>query len=194
MGRQRSFDLERAIESATRLFWARGYTGTSLRGLLRVMRIGESSFYHSFGSKRSLYRRCLVHYNATITRRRWEALASEPSVRRGVRRYFEVVLEDLGDPRTPNVCLMAGSLSSDVLSERELRGYVTTEMGQLEEALVERLELGKRRGELPTSFESRVAAQVLVTFLQGLFRVIRTLVDPDQMAAQVETLLAGLGL
>ncbi len=194
MGRHRSFDLDRAVESAMRLFWERGYAGTSLRGLLRAMRIGESSFYHSFGSKRALYRRCLVHYNATVTGRRWAALAAESSVRRGVRRYFEAVLEDLSDERTPNVCLMAGSLSPDVLNQRELRRYITTEMGRLEEALVERLELGKRSGELPTSFESRVAGQVLVTFLQGLFRVIRTLVDRDRMAAQIEALLAGLGL
>ncbi len=194
MGRQRTFDIDRAVARATRLFWARGYGATSLRELLRALGIGESSFYHAFGSKRALYRRCLEHYNETVTRRRWEALAGEASVRRGVRRYFEVVLQDLSDPRTPNVCLMAGSLSAEVLKLEELGDYVRTEMTRLEAALAARLEEAKRGGELAASFESRVAAQVLVTFLQGLFRVMRTLVDRAQMQRQVEALLRGLGL
>lgn len=194
MGRTRTFDYDAAVHRATRLFWAKGYVGASLRELLRVMRIGESSFYHEFGSKAALYRTCLVHYNDTVTRRRWEALAGERSIKRGVRRYFAAVLDDLADPRTPNVCLMAGSLSPDVLSVAETRSYVLGEMRRLHAALIERLEAAKRSKELPRQFNSEVAAQVLVTFLQGLFRVMRTVVDRREMEAQVERLLTGIGL
>lgn len=194
MGRKTTFDVDRAVDRATRLFWARGYSGTSLRDLLGVMRIGESSFYHAFGGKAALYRRCLAHYNDTVTRRRWDALVSERSIRRGVRRYFEAVLDDLDDPRTPNVCLMAGSLARDVLSLRGLRAYVLAEMDRLGDGLVTLFDEAAARGELPRDFDSRTTALVLVTFLQGLFRVMRTLVDRAVMEAQIEQLLAGLRL
>ncbi len=194
MGRKRAFDYDRALDRATRLFWAKGYSNTSLRDLLKVMGIGESSFYNTVKSKRHLYLECLRHYNATITRRRWDALASEASVRRGIRKFFQMVLDDLDDPHTPNVCLMAGSLSADVLGARDLRHYVICEMQALEDALAARLAAARAQGELPRSFKVDVAAQVLVTFLQGLFRVVRVLKDRKEMERQVEAVLSGLGL
>ncbi|MFJ9370703.1 TetR/AcrR family transcriptional regulator [Nocardia sp. NPDC101769] len=194
MGRKRAFDYDDVIERATRLFWAKGYTNTSLAELLEVMGIRESSFYHSMKSKKQLYLECLRHYNDTVTRRRWEALTAEISIRDGVRAYFRAVLEDLDDPAVPNVCLMAGSLSADVLGDDELRDYILTEMRTLETALSERLLLAARTGELPQDFPAEVAAQVVVTFLQGLFRVIRVLDDRARMERQIEALLTGLGL
>lgn len=194
MGRPREFDRAKAIERATRLFWAKGYSNASVRDLMKVMRIGEGSFYNDLVSKKSLYLECLRHYNDTVTRRRWEALIAEASIKRGVRKFFEAVLDDLDDPKTPNVCLMAGSLSAEVLSARDLARYVTTEMQTLEAALVERLDAARESGELAPELDSEVAAQVIVTFLQGLFRVVRVLRSRAEMERQIEALLAGLGL
>src|SRR3974390_3687028 len=103
MGRKRAFDYDDVLERATRLFWSKGYASTSLRDLLEVMGIGESSFYNLVKSKQELYLECLRHYNDTVTRRRWEALTAQTSIRRGVRGFFEAVLDDLDDPKTPNV-------------------------------------------------------------------------------------------
>lgn len=194
MGRKREFNYEQAIARATRVFWAKGYTNTSLRDLLKAMRIGEGSFYHSVKSKKDLYLECLKHYNDTVTRRRWEALAAQPSIKRGIRKYFEAVLDDLDDPKTPNVCLMAGSLASDVLKERDLQRYVLNEMRTLEDALAGRLEAARAGGELKRNFNARLAAQVIVTYLQGFFRVVRVMRKRTDMEQQIEELLQGLGL
>jgi TetR/AcrR family transcriptional regulator, transcriptional repressor for nem operon len=194
MGRQRAFDYDQAIERATRLFWAKGYTNTSLRDLLEVMQIGEGSFYNSVKSKKHLYLECLRHYNDTVTRRRWEALIAEPSVAQGVRAYFTAVLDDLDDPTVPNICLMAASLSTDVLAADDLRDYVVGEVRTLETALVGRLQHGAQTGQLPTDVDADTAAQVVVTYLQGLFRVVRILNSRPQLERQIEVLLTGLGL
>ena len=191
MGRKRTFDYDAVIERATRLFWSKGYASTSVRDLLEVMGIGESSFYNLVTSKQELYLQCLRHYNETVTLRRWQALEAEPSIRDGIRAYFRVVLDDLDDPAVPNVCLMAGSLSADVLGADELRDYVLTEMRQLQAMLSGRL---ARAGELPGRFDAETAAQTIVTYLQGLFRVARILVDRPQLERQIDALLTGLGL
>ncbi len=194
MPRTREFDYERALDQAMRLFWAKGYSNTSMRELLKVMRIGEGSFYNAVGSKKALYLECLKRYNASVTRRRVEALQSEPTVGRGVRRFFRCVLDELDDPKTPRVCLMAGSLSGDVLAERDLERYVLGEMKMFQDAFVARLEQAKASGELPARFPVKATAQVLVTYLQGLFRVIRVLNTRHEVEAQLESLLRGLGL
>jgi TetR/AcrR family transcriptional repressor of nem operon len=158
------------------------------------MKIGEGSFYNSFKSKKHLYLICLKHYHEQVTRRRWEVFLAEPFVRKALRRFFEVVLDDLDDPKVPNVCLMAASLSSDVLSSRDLKKHILEEMQALEDALIQRLQSAKTTGELPQNFNAATAAEVIVTYIQGFYRVIRVLHDRAHMELQIETLLRGLGL
>lgn len=191
---KKQFDPERAVDQAVRLFWARGYSNASLRDLLKVMKIGEGSFYNSFKSKKHLYLLCLKRYHATVTARRFAAFDAAPTAKQAVRRYFAAILDDLDDPRIPNVCLMAGSLSSDVLSARDLKDYIVAEMEALRQILVARLDEAKARGELPAQFDSRNVADIIITYLQGFFRVVRVLRKRAEMERQIESLLVGLGL
>ena len=194
MARPIEFDYGQAIDRATQLFWKKGYSNTSLRDLLKVMGIGEGSFYNAVKSKKRLYLECLKHYNETVSRRRLDALMSGQTAREGVRAFFKTVLDELDDPKTPRVCMLAGSLSGDVLEERALRHTVLADMKAFYGAFTERLQDAKERGELPRSFEPEVAAQVIVTYLQGLFRVIRVLQTRHEIERQIDALLAGLGL
>jgi TetR/AcrR family transcriptional repressor of nem operon len=194
MGRKLEFDYERAIEQATRVFWAKGYSAASMRDLLKAMGIGEGSFYHLFGSKNRLYLDCLNHYNDTVTRRRLEALDAEPSVRKGLRNFFRGLIADLDNPRRPHVCLMARSLSSDVMDEAELGPSVKSGMNLFEERIAARLEKAKSTGDLPSSFQADISAQIIFTFLQGYFRVVKVLKPRAEMWRQIEALLTRLGL
>lgn len=188
------FDYARAVDRATQLFWKNGYSNTSLRELLKVMGIGEGSFYNTFGSKRHLYLECLKHYHETVSRRRLAALLAPASVRAGVRAFFKNVLDELDNPKIPSVCLLAGSLSTDVLTERVLGRTVLGDMKDFSAAFKDRLESAKQTGELPETFDATVGAEILVTFLLGLFRVIRVLQTRPEMERQLEMLLDGLGL
>jgi TetR/AcrR family transcriptional repressor of nem operon len=194
MGRTIEFDYDKAIDKATLLFWKKGYTNASLRELLKVMGIGEGSFYNKVKSKEALYLECLKHYNATVSKRRLDALMSGATAGEGVRAFFKTVLDELDDPKTPSLCLLAGSLSGDVLAERDLRKYVLDEIGAFVGAFEQRLESAKETGELPHSFEPKVAAQTIVTYLQGLFRVFKILQTRAQIEQQIDALLRGLGL
>src|SRR5262249_35912346 len=145
-------------------------------------------------SKERLYLECLRHYNATVGRARVEALLSVPSVKAGLRALIKTVLDQLDDPKNPPLCLMAGSVSADVLQERELRAYVLREMGSFFSLLTERLRAGQATGELPSNLEPDVVVQILGTYLQGLFRTAMVSYDRSQVERQIEVLLTSLGL
>ena len=188
------FDYDRAIDRATQLFWKKGYSRTSLRELLRTMGIGEGSFYNTFRSKKHLFRECLKHYDDTVSRRRLAALLGPATAKQGIRAFFMALLDELDDPNTPSLCLLVGSVSADVLSDRELSRQVRRDMEAFLGAFVRRLRSAREKGELPADFDVEVTAQLILTYLQGMFRVIRVLQNRAQIEQQIESLLSGLGL
>ena len=56
------FDVDVALEQAMRLFWLKGYLGTSVSDLTSAMGINRESFYAAFGSKNDLFCKVLDRY------------------------------------------------------------------------------------------------------------------------------------
>jgi TetR/AcrR family transcriptional regulator, transcriptional repressor for nem operon len=194
MARKIEFDYEQAIGRATQVFWKRGYNNASLRELLTAMDIGEGSFYNLIKSKKELFLLCLANYSDTVGRRRVEPLRSGLTVRESLEAYFTKLLDELDNPRIPRICMLAGSLSNEVLAERDLKRTVLKEMTAFTDFFVECFDDGKSRGELAPDFDSMTAAQTLVTFLQGLFRVYGVLQTRQEVEKQFASLLKAFEL
>src|SRR5260370_40732616 len=140
MARTLEFNYPKALEKATRLFWKLGYAGTSLRPLLKAMGIGEGSFYNTLKSMDHAYLECLKHYHATVGQRRGKAFFSAPTGRAGVRALFNEILNCLDNPRAPSkVCLMAASVTSQVLAKPSLKKFIQQEISNMPEAIIPQL-------------------------------------------------------
>ncbi|MBR0872956.1 TetR/AcrR family transcriptional regulator [Bradyrhizobium tropiciagri] len=195
MTRKIAFDYDRAVDKATRLFWKKGYTETGLRDLLKVMQIGEGSFYNTLKSKKQLYLACLQRYEETVVETRLQALAAAPTAAEGIRAFFRAVLDRLDIPSTPSrLCMLAAMASEDVLVEASLRTRARTSLEALEQLFGERLNQDRDNGALPRSLDPSTTAQVIVTYLQGLWR--RAVVDYDRsrFERQIDAFLTALGL
>lgn len=63
-GRPKHYKDEELIDRAIEAFWLKGYTATSAKDLLKVMDIGQGSFYLSFkGGKKELYKKSLIRFS-----------------------------------------------------------------------------------------------------------------------------------
>jgi TetR/AcrR family transcriptional repressor of nem operon len=194
MGRGIEFDYDKAIDRATRVFWKTGYSNTSLRDLLRAMKIGEGSFYNTVKSKKNLYLECLKHYRATVINERHTALFSQKSAKLGVRALFKTVLDQMDDPKRPGLCLLAGSLSRDVLDEKDLREYIVGESAESGGRFIGLLKSAQESGELPKELDPTAVVQIILTYIQGMSRAAQISYDRQRIERQVEVLLKGLGL
>ena len=83
-GRPRAFDRDAALESATRLFWIKGFGATSISDLTEAMGIGSPSLYAAFGSKEALYAEALRHYGEKNAHFIWSAFQSAETARDAV--------------------------------------------------------------------------------------------------------------
>src|SRR3984893_8054267 len=62
MGRSRSFDIDRALDRALRVFWRKGYEGASLSDLTKAMGVNRPSLYAAFGNKEALFKKAIDRY------------------------------------------------------------------------------------------------------------------------------------
>ncbi len=190
-----AFDYGRALDCAMGLFWRDGYAGTSLRDLLKVMGIGEGSFYNSFKSKKRLYSECLDRYQATEGVKRGRALMSAATASQGIRALFGVMLDCLDDPQTPSrLCMMAAMVSEEVLADPDLRKRIETSMSELQARITERLDRDRSAGVLPLELDSQATAMVIITYAQGIWRMAMVNYDRRRFERQVDIFLTGLRL
>src|SRR5258708_26868235 len=115
---------------------------------------GGGSFYNKLKSMDYAYLECLKHYNTTVGQRRGQAFFSAPTGRAGVRALFNEILNCLDNPRTPSkVCLMAASLTREVLAEPSLKKLVQQEISKMSEAMIARFKAHHQARLLPPYFE-----------------------------------------
>lgn len=194
MPRRIVFDYEHALDQATRLFWKQGYTETGLRDLLAVMGIGEGSFYNTFGGKQKLFALCLARYQETIVAPRFAALAEPATAGEGLRAFFVSVLDQIESADSPSrMCMVAALASESVLSDARLEEQASAGIAELRGALRSRLLADEAAGILPAGVHAIVAADVLTTFTQGIWRIALLGYPRAEWEAQIETLLTGMG-
>jgi TetR/AcrR family transcriptional repressor of nem operon len=85
-------------------------------------------------------------------------------------------------------------VTSDVLAERDLQRLVQTDMAAFVGAFSNRLRSAEDTGELPSEFDAESVAQIIATYLQGLFRMALLSYDRSQLERQVDMFLTSLGL
>ncbi|OAE96349.1 TetR family transcriptional regulator [Bradyrhizobium centrolobii] len=195
MARKIAFDYNRALDKAMWLFWKNGYAETGLRDLLKVMDIGEGSFYNTLKSKKELYLSCLQRYEDTVVRTRIQALLSARTAAEGIRAFFNAVLDCLDNPSTPSpLCMLAAMATEEVLSEPDLRKRAEGSLENLQLFLREQLSRDRDKGLLPPSLDSRTIALVITTYLQGLWRMALVDYERPRFERQIDAFLTGLGL
>jgi len=158
-----------ALAQALRVFWEKGYDGTSLTDLTEAMGITRPSLYAAFGNKEALFRKALDLYEVeklAYIRQALEAPTARQVAERMLRGSVDNVMSMSCDE--PHGCMgvitsvACGPESQSVREEVVKRG----EAGK--KALTERFERAKAEGDLPPDVDTEGLMRVLIAMLQGI--------------------------
>jgi TetR/AcrR family transcriptional repressor of nem operon len=193
MGRTKVFEENAALGQAMRLFWRQGYANTSIKQLLTEMDMLNGSFYHSFKDKKTIYLKALEHYNQEITYKRQAALKAHDDFSKGIRAFFEEIYKTLESSKEPNGCLIVNSMVDEVLSEEELKDFLYNDAESFVQFLTQRIQHSIDLKHTKTGLPARQLAFILITYIQGLFR-ISSMLKTKQLKKQTEEFLQALNL
>jgi AcrR family transcriptional regulator len=166
-GRPREFCVDRALAQALRVFWEKGYEGTSLNDLTEAMGITRPSLYAAFGNKEALFRKALDLYQSEKLAYIQRAL-EQPTARQVAETMLRGAVDNVTSCEQPHGCLgvitsvACGAESQSVREEVVKRG----EAGK--RALTERFVRAREEGDLPPHIDPEGLMRVLIALLQGI--------------------------
>jgi AcrR family transcriptional regulator len=166
-GRPREFDPEKALDQALKVFWRKGFEGTSLSDLTEAMEINRPSLYAAFGDKASLFHKAIDRY-VEIQARHVRAALEEPTAREVVQKLWSGSIALVRNPRNPKGCfLVQGALACSDAGQ-SLQKAMAQQRNNGESALRKRFERAVEEGDLPKDADAASLARYVTTVSYGM--------------------------
>jgi TetR/AcrR family transcriptional repressor of nem operon len=181
MARTLEFNQTEALNKALLLFWSKGYQAASLSDLLQAMEISRSSFYATFGDKRSLYLECLGAFGKR-TKDILLRARNDRSPLDALRFFFEYTATAQRGRRSEFGCMMVNTVLElagvdDDLSA-QASGLLDDMQAEFERCLLDAGLTPKRATEF---------ASFLMLFNEGIRVSSRRKVSREQQLSDIET-------
>ena len=153
----KQFDAEEALETAMRVFWERGFEGTSYADLICATGLSKSSLYNAFGDKQQLYSLCLARF-AEVYGGTLRAQLDAPTA----------LVARFDHPDLPGGCLATSAALELGGREAASSQRIADQMARTERAFERRFRQAVRDGELPTNTDTRGLASLVLAMTRGL--------------------------
>ncbi len=193
MARAPEFNRTHALEAAMKLFWARGYTATSLPDLLAAMGIARSSFYASFGTKRELFREALELFGD-----RTLAIIEKDAKRLPAtalpRAFFNTTVLEVSKRRAKFGCMLVNTVLELADVDPPLNQLAAQKLSSIENTFAEVFHLAQHSGEMDSTRSPRELACVVMTLNFGLRVQSRTNLPRQALERIIDNSLSMLGL
>lgn len=186
VGRPRAFDPDEALDIAMRLFWQKGYEGTSLADLTSAIGVNRPSLYAVFGNKEELFRRACARYSENTT---CPTKLPGNSAREVTDCFLRSVVARVANPEHPGCMLVTSALAGSDESET-VREELSIARQEMIEAFTQRYQAARDAGEslpaCPADLSRFVAAVI-----SGLSVLARSGATEEELHRVVDVALAG---
>ena len=165
-GRPREFDTDVALAEALRLFWQKGYEGTSLTDLTDAMGITRPSLYAAFGNKETLFRQALDLYEKDKLAYIGEAV--EAPTARAVAETLLLGSVDVATGGECRGCMGVISMVGCQSVEPSIRDDVNARAESAKQLIVDRMQRAIDAGEFALPTSATAITRYLLALMQGI--------------------------
>jgi AcrR family transcriptional regulator len=168
-GRPRSFDAEEVLTRARDVFWAGGFSGSSLDDLGAAMAMNRPSLYNAFGDKSRLYLTTLARYSAESLALIRQMLAPERPLAEGLSRlYGRAIASYLAGENGARGCFLIGTAATEAVTSPEVRRLLHDSLAAFEQAFEGRLRIAAKTGEIAKEADPVLLARMASAILHSL--------------------------
>jgi len=168
-GRPRSFDAEEVLTRARDVFWAAGFSGSSLDDLGAAMAMYRPSLYNAFGDKTRLYLTTLERYSAESMALIRDRLDPERPLATGLRQiYGKAIASYLAGPSGARGCFLIGTAATEAVGNPAVRRLLHDSLADFERAFEARFRIAVKTGEIAKEADPVLLARMTSAVLHSL--------------------------
>ena len=167
MARTKAFDQTEVLKKIQKLFWDKGFNGTSVDDLVNTSGLSRSSLYDTFGDKEALFIASLELYRQENTRQMVEMIEQSNDVRQTVTEIFDYILEDSRNHHRLG-CLMVNTAIELAPHEKKIAKAVDENMTVIHDAMVKLIRRSQAKGELSKTHSPEALSTMVLTSVNGL--------------------------
>ncbi|MDD2767444.1 MAG: TetR/AcrR family transcriptional regulator [Methylococcus sp.] len=151
-----------------RVFWAKGYFGTSVEDLVAATGVSRYGLYGEFGDKNGLFLAALQRYRTDIAGPLLDIVGQPDASLGALRALFAMLAEFARQPGGKLGCLVFNSVNEVGLHDEATAGKILEIREQLSQGILRALTNAAAKGELPIGFDVRREADFLFGILHAL--------------------------
>ena len=185
MSKSAKFDRADVVDKATKLYWEKGFHGTSMRNLHDVVDMRPGSIYATFGNKENLFKEALQHYAQVSFARLSACKKASSSPLDALRTFVKSVLIDGGKSAPSGMCMLVKSVAELTVENAELLSETKRLLSLIESEFAAIFKEAIEQGEISVSKDPKHLAQYLQIQVMGL----RTYAGANDNALAIEALI-----
>ena len=167
-GRPRKYDPSVALGKATQLFWAQGFSATSLDELATATEMNRPSIYNAFGDKEMLYRKSLEQFTQQLKAQVETVLFGEETLSKALLSFFYGALDVYFAAEPALGCFVMCTAPAEAVAHPEVRNDLRSLIADLDRALAKRFQMAQAAGEWPRDADAPAAARMTQATLHSL--------------------------
>ncbi len=190
MAGPREFDEAQVVQSATLVFWQKGYLGTSVQDLVDATGLLPGSLYGAFGDKHGLFVASLDEYMALSLRRFRELVNQADDPVEAVREFVRRGAVDCANETSVERGCMVGNSCSELVAHDEItRSRVQTFISGIYQMMADALSQGQAKGTFGADRDPDAVATFIQCSLQGLMLLAKSQPDSNAIRGVVHEVL-----
>jgi len=167
-GRPRLLERDAGLDIAARLFWERGYEGTSIAELTEAMGVTPPSLYATFGSKEDLYSQALDHISERENKQWLEAMQGTMSAHDAIAFFLHDAAARFTCPDKPRGCIVLNAVLQHGEKTESVAQSVAARRERGLQVIKARFDRAVAEGELASGTDTKALARFFGVVVQGM--------------------------